>query len=176
MLFGLFGLTAFITEWYPWRWMMWILAFPHDFAALLVAIGLFVMLPRYVDVGRGIRPLTWLTAGIALAGVQLTWIPIETAYTNTASMWNNDVATGRYIASIFSQPEYRGGVLNLPPPDHPAVSMRSCTMVGSKAGTSSASCMTRSTTCRLATTTSIIQRRRGRSSNAGFPALTHPSS
>jgi hypothetical protein len=116
-----FGLTAFITEWYPWRWMMWILAFPYDFAALLVAIGLFVMLPRFVDVGRGIRPLTWLTAGIALAGVQLTWIPIETAYTITASMWNNDVATGRYIASIFSQPEYRGGVLNLPPPDHPAV-------------------------------------------------------
>jgi hypothetical protein len=31
------------------------------------------------------------------------------------------VATGRYIASIFGQPGYRGGALNLPPPDHPEV-------------------------------------------------------
>ena len=119
LVFGLFGLTAFITEWYPWRWMMWILAFPYDFAALLVAIGLFVIVPRYV--GRQIRQLTWLTAGALLVGVQLTWIPIEAAYTSTASAWNTDVATGRYIAGIFGQPDYRGGALNLPPPDHPAV-------------------------------------------------------
>jgi len=119
LVFGLFGLTAFITEWYPWRWMMWILAFPYDFAALLVAIGLFVIVPRYA--GRGIRQLTWLTAAVLLVGVQLTWIPIETAYTSTASAWNTDVATGRYIAGIFGQPDYRGGALNLPPPDHPAV-------------------------------------------------------
>jgi hypothetical protein len=119
LVFGLFGLTAFITEWYPWRWMMWILAFPYDFAALLVAIGLFVIVPRYL--GRRVRQLTWLTAGLLLVGVQLTWIPIETAYTSTAPAWDTDVATGRYIASIFGQPAYRGGALNLPPPDHPAV-------------------------------------------------------
>jgi hypothetical protein len=119
LVFGLFGLTAFITEWYPWRWMMWILAFPYDFAALLVAIGLFVIVPRYV--GNRIRPLTWLTAGVLLVAVELTWIPIQTAYTSTASAWGTDVATGRYIASIFRQPDYRGGALNLPPPDHPAV-------------------------------------------------------
>ena len=119
LVFGLFGLTAFITEWYPWSWMMWILAFPYDFAALLVAIGLFVIAPRYV--GRGIRPLTWVTAGVLLVGAQLTWIPIQTAYTSTAAAWNTDVATGRYIAGIFGQADYRGGALNLPPPDHPAV-------------------------------------------------------
>src|SRR5438552_16307706 len=98
---------------------MWIFAFPYDCAALVVAIGLFVIVPRYV--GRGIRRVTWLTAGALLVAVQLTWIPIETAYTSTTSAWNADVATGRYIASIFSQPDYRGGALNLPPPDHPAV-------------------------------------------------------
>jgi hypothetical protein len=119
LVFGLFGLTAFITEWYPWRWMMWILAFPYDFAALLVAVGLFVMVPRYAP--RGSRPVAWLTAGVLLVGTQLTWIPIETAYTSTASAWNTDVAAGRYIAGIFGQPAYRGGALNLPPPDHPAV-------------------------------------------------------
>jgi hypothetical protein len=119
LVFGLFGLTAFITEWYPWRWMMWILAFPYDFAALLVAIGMFVIVPRYL--GNGTRPVAWLTAGLLLVGTQLAWIPIQTAYTSTASAWNTDVATGRYIASIFSQPDYRGGALNLPPPDHPEV-------------------------------------------------------
>ena len=119
LVFGLFGLTAFITEWYPWRWMMWILAFPYDFAALLVAIGLFVMVPRYL--GKSIRWVAWLTAGVLLAGTQLTWIPIQSAYTSTAPAWNTDVAAGRYIASIFGQPAYRGGALNLPPPDHPAV-------------------------------------------------------
>ena len=119
LVFGLFGLTAFITEWYPWRWMMWILAFPYDFAGLLVAIGLFVIVPRYL--GRSSRQVAWVTAGILLVGTQLTWIPIETAYSSTASAWNTDVATGRYIASIFGQPAYRGGALNVPPPDHPAV-------------------------------------------------------
>ena len=119
LVFGLFGLTAFITEWYPWRWMMWILAFPYDFAALLVAIGLFVIVPRYL--GRGLRRVAWLTAGVMLVGTELTWIPIQSAYTSTASAWNTDVATGRYIASIFARPDYRGGSLNLPPPEHPAV-------------------------------------------------------
>jgi hypothetical protein len=119
LVLGLFGLTAFITEWYPWRWMMWILAFPYDFAALLVAVGLFVTVPRYL--GRGIRWVAWLTAGVLLVGVQLTWIPIETAYMSTTSAWNVDVAAGRNIASIFRLPAYRGGALNLPPPDHPAV-------------------------------------------------------
>ena len=119
LVFGLFGLTAFITEWYPWRWMMWILAFPYDFAALLAVVGLFVIVPRYV--GKGIRWVTWLTAGVLLVGVQLTWIPIETAYMSTTSAWNVDVAAGRNIASIFRLPAYRGGALNLPPPDHPAV-------------------------------------------------------
>jgi hypothetical protein len=99
--------------------MMWILAFPYDFAALLIAIGLFVIVPRYV--GRGIRQVTWLTAGALLVAVQLTWIPIETAYTSTAAAWNTDVATGRYIAGIFSQADHGSGALNLPPPDHPAV-------------------------------------------------------
>jgi hypothetical protein len=119
LVFGLLGLTAFITEWYPWRWMMWILAFPYDFAALLVAIGLFVTVPRFL--GRGILRIAWLTAAVLLIGTQLTWIPIETAYTSTASAWNTDVAAGRYIARIFGRPAYRGGALNLPPPDHPAV-------------------------------------------------------
>ena len=116
---GLFGLAAFITEWYAWRWMMWILAFPYDFAALLIAVGLFVILPRYL--GTGIRWVAPATACVLLAGTQLSWIPIQTAYASTASAWNTDVATGRSIASIFSQPALRNGALSLPPPDHPAV-------------------------------------------------------
>src|ERR1700730_12948418 len=99
--------------------MMWILAFPYDFAALLTMVGLFVIVPRYL--GKGIRWVAWLTAGVLLVGVQLTWIPIETAYTSTTSAWNTDVAAGRNIADIFGHPAYRGGALNLPPPDHPAV-------------------------------------------------------
>jgi len=119
LVFGLLGLTPFITEWYPWRWMMWILAWPYDFAAVLVAIGLFVALPRYG--GNAIRRLTWLTAGGLLLAVQLTWLPIQTAYASTTSAWNTDVATGRYIAGIFGRPDYRDGALNLPPPDDPTV-------------------------------------------------------
>jgi len=119
LVFGLFGLTAFITEWYPWRWMMWILAFPYDFVALLVAVGLFVIVPRYL--GGGPRRVAWLAAGVMLVATELTWIPIQSAYTSTASAWNADVATGRYIASISARPEDRHGSLNLPPPEHPAV-------------------------------------------------------
>ena len=119
LVLGLFGLTPFITEWYAWRWMMWILAFPYDYAALLIAVGLFVILPRYL--GTGIRWVALVTACVLLAGTQLTWIPIQTAYLSTESAWNTDVATGRYIANIVSQPALRNGALSLPPPDHPAV-------------------------------------------------------
>ncbi len=119
LVLGLFGLTAFITEWYPWRWMMWILAFPYDFAALLVAVGLFVIMPRYL--GRSGRPIALLVAAALLLGTQLTWIPIQRAYATTESVWNLNVASGRYIAGIVSQPAYRSGALNLPPPDQPAV-------------------------------------------------------
>ena len=119
LVLGLFGLTAFITEWYPWRWMMWILAFPYDFAALLVGVGLFVILPRFL--GTGTRRVAVVTACVLLAGTQLTWIPIQSAYMSTVSAWNTDVATGRSIANIFSQPALRNGALSLPPPDHPAV-------------------------------------------------------
>src|SRR5260370_33220461 len=73
LVFGLFGLTAFITEWYPWRWMMWILAFPYDFAALVVAIGLFVLAPRHV--GRGVRQPAWAMAAARRRARPRTVVP-----------------------------------------------------------------------------------------------------
>src|SRR5260370_18107022 len=82
--------------------MMWILAFPYDFAALLAAIGLFVIVPGYL--GRGVRQLTWVMAGILLVGVQLTCIPIETAYTRTTPPSNTDGAPAPYTPHTFAPP------------------------------------------------------------------------
>src|SRR5437879_8461690 len=61
LVFGLFGLTAFLTEWYPWRWLLWIVAFLYDFAALVVAIGVFVLVIRYV--AGGVGPVHVVVAG-----------------------------------------------------------------------------------------------------------------
>jgi len=84
---------------------------PLDFAAILCAVALFSLAPRRVPAMR-----TWSigAAVLAIAAVQLSWVPIQSAYAATESDFQRQVALGRAIGDVYAQPEYRGGVIAVP--------------------------------------------------------------
>lgn len=108
-----FGYAAYSFATYPfvdaWKERRFELAF--DFGAILVAVLLFEVLPRYV---ARVRPLSWAAAAVALAALQVSWLPIQSAYDATAPAWSNDVSLGRAIGAVYNQPQFRGGVVAMP--------------------------------------------------------------
>jgi hypothetical protein len=84
---------------------------PADFAAILAAVFLLDFLPRRAP---RIRPVSWVAAGAAIGALQLTWLPIQSAYQATAAGWRDQVALGRAVGAVYNQPPYRGGVIAMP--------------------------------------------------------------
>ena len=85
--------------------------FPLDFAAILVAIVLLKVLPERWSL---LRAPNWGFALAALAAIQLLWLPIQTTYWSTEPLFQYEVRLGKSIAAVYNQPQYRGGVFNLP--------------------------------------------------------------
>jgi hypothetical protein len=85
--------------------------FPLDFAAILVAVLLFNVLPR---VGHRLKPVSIVAAAAALLAIQVAWIPIQTAYAATESGYRDQVQVGRAVGLVYNQPQYRDGVIGVP--------------------------------------------------------------
>jgi hypothetical protein len=85
--------------------------FPLDFAAILIAVLLLKVLPQR---WRLLRAPSWGLASAGLAAMQLLWLPIQSAYAATEPLFRYEVQLGQAIGAVYNQPEYRGGVLNLP--------------------------------------------------------------
>jgi hypothetical protein len=109
---ALLGFTPFISSWSGWVWRIRLFSFSLDFAALLTALALLVLLPRIV--GRKGLIAGWVINLTLLAGLQLTWIPIQSAYWQTESTWQSTLTAGRTVAALYQQPAYRWGRLNIP--------------------------------------------------------------
>jgi hypothetical protein len=88
--------------------------FPMDFAAILVAVLLFKVLPER---RRGLEPLGWAIAIAGLLVVQIFWIPIQSAYSATEPGFRDQVRLGRAIGVVYNRPEYKGGGLTVPGDD-----------------------------------------------------------
>ena len=85
--------------------------FPMDFAAILVAVLLFKVLPEW---RRSLEPLGWTIAAAGFLAVQIFWIPIQTSYSATEPGFQDQVRMGRTIAGVYNRAEYRGGGLTVP--------------------------------------------------------------
>ncbi len=109
---GMLGFTAYLKSWEEWFWMIRFFAFPYEFAAVLGAVALFVLAPRYL--GRTVLKVAWIVTAVALLAVQLEWSPILSMYGRTEPVWSQAVAAGRYLGEVYHGPAYEGGVLNLP--------------------------------------------------------------
>jgi hypothetical protein len=96
----------YATEWKERRF-----EFPLDFAAILIAVVLFKVLPQRW--GKLSAP-SWGVAFAALAAVQLAWLPIQATYWSTEPLFQYEVRLGDSIAAVYNQPAYRGSVFNLP--------------------------------------------------------------
>jgi hypothetical protein len=113
---GMLGFSSYLKSWVGWMWMTRVFAFPYDFAAILVAIGLFASVPARVR-----RPRLVARWGVALAlllAVQVSWGPIQAVYTGTAQTWATTISVARQIGHDYRQPGVEGGALTLPA-DHP---------------------------------------------------------
>ena len=109
---GLLALTPFISSWSGWVWRMRLFVFSLEFGALLAAIALFVLLPR--SAGNRFRGGAWVVTAVALVAVQLTWIPIQSAYNETEPAWRETLTSGRYLAGLYNQQAHHWGTLNIP--------------------------------------------------------------
>ena len=108
-----FGYAAYSFATYPFvdSWKERRFEFAFDFGAILVAVLLFEVLPRHAP---RIRPLSWTAAAAALAALQVSWVPIQSAYAATEPAWRTDVALGSAIGAVYNQPQFRGGVVAMP--------------------------------------------------------------
>ena len=85
--------------------------FPLDFAAILVAVLLLKALPHR----RGdLAAIGWVLAAASLLAFQISWVPIQNAYSATEQGFLDQVRMGRAIAAVYNHTEYRGGGLTVP--------------------------------------------------------------
>jgi hypothetical protein len=109
---GLLAFTPFLTSWSGWVWRLRVLAFPLDFAFVLLSLLVFLLF-RSLSEARG-SIAAWTVLAASLLSIQLTWLPIQQAYWQTQPTWRSDLAVGREIGSIYHQPEHQWGRLNIP--------------------------------------------------------------
>jgi len=113
---GMLGFTAYLESWVDWMWMTRVFAFPYDFAAILVSIGLFHLLPRWLG-RRALAPAA-AAAAAALVAVQVAWVPIQAQYGGTAGTWETTVLVGERVGAAYRRPGVEGGMFAVPA-DHP---------------------------------------------------------
>ncbi len=101
-----FATFLIVDEWKERRFEL-----PMDFAAILVAVALFKVLPRLLPGMRSV-PLAGAAAGMLL--MQAWWVPIESAYSGTEPAYREHVGLGILIGAVYNRPEYRGGVIAVP--------------------------------------------------------------
>lgn len=84
---------------------------PMDFAAMLVAVALFKVLPSWLP---RLRLVPVAAAAVAIFLMQTWWIPIQNAYAGTEATYRDHVGLGMAIGDVYNRPEYRGGVIAVP--------------------------------------------------------------
>jgi hypothetical protein len=95
-----------VDEWKERR-----MEFPMDFAAILVAVLLFKVLPQWRP---RFKAVGWAPAVAGLLAVQIFWIPIQSAYAATEPGFREQVRMGGVIAAVYNRSEFRGGGLTVP--------------------------------------------------------------
>jgi hypothetical protein len=113
---GMLGFSAYLKSWVGWMWMTRVFAFPYDFAAILLSVGLFASAPRGVPTPR--IAARWAISLTLLVLVQVSWGPIQAVYTSTTSTWATTISVAQQIGQDYRQPGVEGGALTLPA-DHP---------------------------------------------------------
>ncbi|HEV2953771.1 MAG TPA: hypothetical protein VG015_06755 [Candidatus Dormibacteraeota bacterium] len=108
------GYTAYLESWENWFWQERFFDFPYEFGAVLIALILFVVIPKRL--GKMFLPVAWGLAAFGLVASQLEWSPILALYAPTAITWNHNLQDGKYLGALYhSSPAYEAGVLNMPP-------------------------------------------------------------
>lgn len=108
---GTLGFTEYLKSWVWWFWYIRFFTFPYQFAAVLVAVVLFYLLPRWE---RLTLPVAAAAGVVVLLAVQAAWMPILAVYRTTEPRWDQTLSTGQLIGGIYREPQNQGGVVNFP--------------------------------------------------------------
>jgi hypothetical protein len=103
---GALGFTALLRH--NVEWMERRFEFPLDFAAILGAVFLVKVLPRWLP---RLRSAWWVAAPAVLLAIQVYCGPIQSAYSATEAGFQDQVRLGRAVGDVYNRPEYKGGVI-----------------------------------------------------------------
>lgn len=106
---GTIGFTHYLHH--TSEWMERRFEFPLDFAAILGAVLLFKLLPKWQP---RLRSTGWVVAAVVLLTIQAYWSPIQNAYAATEAGFQAEVQLGRAIGDVYNRPEFKGGVIGVP--------------------------------------------------------------
>jgi len=112
------GLTSYLMSWESWFWQERFFLYPYEFAGALLAVGLLGLVPQRL--GRRVLPAGWAVLVLVLVAAQVEWAPILNLYDATRGTWTQSQGAAAQLMSVYDEPAYRGGVLNIPP-DKPAM-------------------------------------------------------
>lgn len=106
---GTLGFTKYLLH--SNEWMERRFEFPLDFAAILGAVLLFKVLPRWQP---RLRAAGWAAAALVLLAIQVYWSPIQNAYAVTEAGFRDQVRLGGAVGDVYNRPEYKGGMIGVP--------------------------------------------------------------
>lgn len=105
---GFMGLTAYLSSYTSWFWMVRFFVFPYIFLGLLFCLFLFWLIPKRVKIVDFLK-LNWLAWVVVLILIQPLWQPIWQKFEKTYKTWEIKKAWAKEIAK-----EYRGGTILIP--------------------------------------------------------------
>jgi len=96
-IMGMMGLTSYLLSYEYWFWMIRFFVLPYTMAALVLAWGLFVWLPKRVRGQKGSMVGVGAWLGLILL-TQLAWQPVMARYKETVRIWEATKRLGERMA------------------------------------------------------------------------------
>jgi len=105
---GFMGLTAYLSSYTSWFWMVRFFVFPYIFLGLLLCLILFWFAPKKLKFVSTLK-FNWLVWVVVLVSIQPLWQPIWQTFQPTYQTWEVKKAWAQAVAD-----EYRGGRILIP--------------------------------------------------------------
>lgn len=107
---GFMGLTAYLSSYVSWFWMVRFFVFPYIFLGLLLCLFLFWFIPRKLKFISFFK-FNWLIFLAVLALIQPLWQPIWQEFQKTYKTWEVKKAWAQEVAKEYQEgriliPEY----------------------------------------------------------------------
>jgi hypothetical protein len=109
---GMLGFTSYLASWVWWMPITRVFAFPYVFAGVLLSVVAVRWLPRRF--GSRLAPAGWAAVALALAGAQLSWLPIQQVFGPSESEWLQVKAESVELGGWYAGAAFDGHAIGVP--------------------------------------------------------------